>query len=434
LTDTAPASPNLSIPVARVIRSNASQGTILAHPADFRPGVLSVDSLRLEGNLEVLGTTDLQALTCTTIDTGNGATEINTAASKGVTGSDANAVTGTAGTAGNLLEWNADGDAVDSGKVADNVLQGTAGTSGNLSEWDASGNLIDSGHSIDQDLNTTDDVDFNSVTADSFAVNFIGPETNSLDAVNIGGEAVSPAMTVGERAGPLSSYTTTITDTLDVTGALICLNINTGNGPFEIDEAASKGVTGSDANAVTGTAGTSGNLAEWNGDGDLIDSGHSINQSLNTTDDVDFNSVTLGGGTDALDTYEEGTFTPALEGQTTAGTNSYSGTPLGVYRRVGGVVVVSLQIFLDGTSGALDSTGNLLISGLPFVGTAPNTGVSIGRATGISLSSGEVIAGFVDVSNSQVRLQKSSNTGLSNLTDSDVGDSFSIRVSFEYLI
>lgn len=39
-------------------------------------------------------------------------------ASKGITGLDNNAITGTAGTAGNLLEWNADGDAVDSGNSA----------------------------------------------------------------------------------------------------------------------------------------------------------------------------------------------------------------------------------------------------------------------------------------------------------------------------
>lgn len=41
---------------------------------------------------------------------------------------------------------------------------------------------------------------------------------------------------------------------------------------LELGAAAIKGVTGNDANAVTGTAGASGNLSQWNADGDLVDS------------------------------------------------------------------------------------------------------------------------------------------------------------------
>ena len=37
--------------------------------------------------------------------------------------------------------------------------------------------------------------------------------------------------------------------------------------------AAGKGVTGADGDAVTGTPGTSGNVPEWNSDGDIVDSG-----------------------------------------------------------------------------------------------------------------------------------------------------------------
>lgn len=40
-----------------------------------------------------------------------------------------------------------------------------------------------------------------------------------------------------------------------------------------LGDAATKGVTGADANAVTGTAGTSGNVAIWNSDGDIVDGG-----------------------------------------------------------------------------------------------------------------------------------------------------------------
>ena len=50
-------------------------------------------------------------------------------------------------------------------------------------------------------------------------------------------------------------------------------------------------LSGSDATAITGTAGTSGNLGEFNADGDLIDSTHSIDQDLNEADNVIFASV-----------------------------------------------------------------------------------------------------------------------------------------------
>ena len=42
---------------------------------------------------------------------------------------------------------------------------------------------------------------------------------------------------------------------------------------LELGSAALKGVTGIDSTAVTGTAGTTGNLSIWNGDGDLVDGG-----------------------------------------------------------------------------------------------------------------------------------------------------------------
>jgi len=67
----------------------------------------------------------------------------------GVTGADTAVVTGTAGTSGNLVQWNADGDAVDSGLSASgadaSVITGTAGTSGNYASWNADGDLVDSG-------------------------------------------------------------------------------------------------------------------------------------------------------------------------------------------------------------------------------------------------------------------------------------------------
>lgn len=50
--------------------------------------------------------------------------------------------------------------------------------------------------------------------------------------------------------------------------------------------AAAKGVSGLDADAITGTAGTNGNLATWNGDGDLVDAGAVPYVHPNHTGDV----------------------------------------------------------------------------------------------------------------------------------------------------
>jgi hypothetical protein len=62
-----------------------------------------------------------------------------------------------------------------------------------------------------------------------------------------------------------------------------------------------------------------------------------------------------------LSGYEEGTWTPTAEGETTAGTTSYA-YRVGWYRKVGSIVVVhcNLQFTTNGT-------GRMLIKGLPYV-------------------------------------------------------------------
>ena len=75
----------------------------------------------------------------------------------------------------------------------------------------------------------------------------------------------------------------------------------TGNSISNIETAdiASGSKTGADADLVTGTAGTSGNLGQWNGDGDLVDSSLATSNvmTLNTaqeyTSTKNFNMTTL---------------------------------------------------------------------------------------------------------------------------------------------
>lgn len=92
---------------------------------------------------------------------------------------------------------------------------------------------------------------------------------------------------------------------------------------------------------------------------------------------------TQSASTDAntLDDYEEGTFTPTVVGNTTAGTATYS-AQTGKYTKVGRLVTFNLRVTYTGGTGA----GFLRIAGLPFAtGDVANYSV---YAENISLTAG----------------------------------------------
>jgi hypothetical protein len=95
--------------------------------------------------------------------------------------------------------------------------------------------------------------------------------------------------------------------------------------------------------------------------------------------------ITFNGDTaaaNALDDYEEGTFTPTIAGSTTAGTATYS-TQVARYTKIGRQV--SCQIDLGYNSGT--GTGNLTIAGLPFTDAGLNNpAVTIGYFDAITLT------------------------------------------------
>jgi len=77
------------------------------------------------------------------------------------------------------------------------------------------------------------------------------------------------------------------------------------------------------------------------------------------TGGIQFNGDTAAAN--ALDDYEEGTWTPTVVGSATAGTASYT-IQVGSYTKVGQQVTVQFRMVYSGGTGA----GNLRISGLPF--------------------------------------------------------------------
>jgi hypothetical protein len=84
---------------------------------------------------------------------------------------------------------------------------------------------------------------------------------------------------------------------------------------------------------------------------------------------IDF-SATAGTGTSELfDDYEEGTWTPTIEGSTTAGTQTYN-AQVAKYTKVGRTVTICAFVSITNKDAAM--AGNVRIGGLPYAsdGTA----------------------------------------------------------------
>ncbi len=80
-------------------------------------------------------------------------------------------------------------------------------------------------------------------------------------------------------------------------------------------------------------------------------------------------SVYLGGtgSANALDDYEEGTFTPTYTGSSSNPTVTYDSQTSGSYVKIGRQVIAKIILRTDASSGG---SGNLYISGLPFTASA----------------------------------------------------------------
>jgi hypothetical protein len=97
---------------------------------------------------------------------------------------------------------------------------------------------------------------------------------------------------------------------------------------------------------------------------------------------IDFSASAGGGATSSLlDDYEEGTWTPVMSGSTTAGVGTYNGQA-GNYRKIGSVVYYSLDLSWTAHTG----TGNMNLSGLPFLSNSVYCAAAIRSASGLSYS------------------------------------------------
>ena len=111
------------------------------------------------------------------------------------------------------------------------------------------------------------------------------------------------------------------------------------------------------------------------------------------------NGITFNGDTsaaNALDDYEEGTFTPSYDSGLTS--PSYTGTS-GNYTKIGNLVTFTIRIRATGTN----SSSHLQIAGLPFPSNSNNEGsVSFGYTDNINGSDG--IAGHIPEGSSEIHI------------------------------
>lgn len=114
-----------------------------------------------------------------------------------------------------------------------------AGTNGNLVSWDANGNAADSSVAVSALVTTSD-----KTGADASVVSGTAGTSGNLPQWNVDGDLVDGSIAISDLV--VSSDIANMLTTSDKTGA--------------------------DAGIVSGTAGTAGNLAQWNADGDAVDS------------------------------------------------------------------------------------------------------------------------------------------------------------------
>jgi len=122
---------------------------------------------------------------------------------------------------------------------------------------------------------------------------------------------------------------------------------------------------------------------------------------------IDFSANTHAPGmtSELLDWYEEGAFTPVIEGSSTAGTASYA-AQAAKYTRNGNTVYFEIYLVWSGGTG----TGELRVAGLPFASSAgaPFGGVSAPVFTGVTLTALNYLTGaYVLSSDTKMRFFQS---------------------------
>ena len=145
-----------------------------------------------------------------------------------------------------------------------------------------------------------------------------------------------------------------------------------------------------------------------------------VNKMIIGDDGISFNGDTAAAN--ALDDYEEGTWTPALRGNVTAGNTTYV-SRYGTYEKIGRTVHFRGTIHVN-AQGTLN--GLVYITGLPFTSqaTSPTSSFYIGYAGSLSITASESLTGTVQNNSTEGLLRVwNSSGGTSNFDDAELTDS-----------
>ncbi len=131
-----------------------------------------------------------------------------------------------------------------------------------------------------------------------------------------------------------------------------------------------------------------------------------------TDDGLCFGSDTAAAN--ALDDYEEGSFTPALEGSSSNPTVVYFGRS-GRYTKIGNVVTVNIEVYVNTFSGG---TGTPFITGLPFTSLSGG-GYQAGSITWWSQFDSNIVSATIYMPANATRLEM---IGITAATSSSIGN------------
>jgi hypothetical protein len=120
------------------------------------------------------------------------------------------------------------------------------------------------------------------------------------------------------------------------------------------------------------------------------------------------------GNANTLDDYEEGSFTPALEGSSTNPTVVYFGRS-GRYTKIGNVVTVNIEVYVNTFSGG---TGTPLITGLPFTSQSGG-GYQAGSITWWSQFNSNIVSATIYMPANTTRLEM---IGITAATSNSIGN------------
>jgi hypothetical protein len=144
--------------------------------------------------------------------------------------------------------------------------------------------------------------------------------------------------------------------------------------------------------------------------------------------------ITFGTDTaaaNALDDYEEGTWTPGFRGSTTAGNHTYHGRT-GVYTKVGRAVHIEGQVHMNAIN-TMD--GTIYVTGLPFTVGTSGSAFSFSYAGAMSLNAGTTPVGYSVASSTEFVIYAFDIAGgTTDINQSEMGNGTQVVFSGTYFI